>query len=431
MIRRQDGEPDEKIELDLPLPGLHLKRGDRHQLPGSVAASLGRAAGRDPARRDRRARPDRRKRAGPDEPARAPFHPSDRARDHRPAQGAGARSDLARGGRRDPLRPEQAAGALPRRHGGVPRAAAWRSCGCGSTTTAAAIAAVVQLLWDTALRIEDGRMSLAERELRKLQQELQDALRQRRARRGDRPADERAAAGDRPLSAGARRERAAPSRTNRRSRSTRRRCSPRRDLQRMLDRARELASSGAQRAGPRAAVAAAEHARKPAHGAARARCVSAAPARREQMMRGLHEMMQRQQQLLDRSFRAQRQRGQGDRPGQHGQPGQNGQPGQPGDEGEWRTGRGDGRWRRPAGGAAPRAGRDDAPDGRRDGRHPRAVRPRRAGDARRRRGFAARPAGRGDRAADRCARPVAAGGARLRQADARENEPRLGQPRRR
>src|SRR4051794_28443959 len=39
-----------------------------------------------------------------------------------------------------------------------------------------AIAAVSQLLWDTALRIEDGNLSLAERDLRRLQQKLQDAL---------------------------------------------------------------------------------------------------------------------------------------------------------------------------------------------------------------------------------------------------------------
>ena len=45
------------------------------------------------------------------------------------------------------------------------------------------------------------------------------------------------------------------------------------------------------------------------------------------MMRGLQELMQRQQQLLDRSFRAQHQQGQQDRNGQAGQlPGQ--QPGQ-------------------------------------------------------------------------------------------------------
>ena len=38
------------------------------------------------------------------------------------------------------------------------------------------IANIEQLLWDTALRIEDGHMSVAERDLRRLQQQLQDAL---------------------------------------------------------------------------------------------------------------------------------------------------------------------------------------------------------------------------------------------------------------
>jgi hypothetical protein len=59
----------------------------------------------------------------------------------------------------------------------------------------------------------------------------------------------------------------------------------------------------------------------------------------QQMMRGMQELMQRQQQLLDKSFRAQRQQGQQNREGQPGrqpgrqpgqQPGQ--QPGEPGDE---------------------------------------------------------------------------------------------------
>lgn len=39
-----------------------------------------------------------------------------------------------------------------------------------------AIASVQALLWDTALRVEDGRLSLAERDLRDLQRALQDAL---------------------------------------------------------------------------------------------------------------------------------------------------------------------------------------------------------------------------------------------------------------
>ena len=40
----------------------------------------------------------------------------------------------------------------------------------------AAVPAVIDLLWDTALRIEDGRLSLAERELREIQQQLMEAL---------------------------------------------------------------------------------------------------------------------------------------------------------------------------------------------------------------------------------------------------------------
>jgi uncharacterized protein (TIGR02302 family) len=40
------------------------------------------------------------------------------------------------------------------------------------------VAAVQSTLWDTALRIEDGRLSLAERELRDIQKALQDALAQ-------------------------------------------------------------------------------------------------------------------------------------------------------------------------------------------------------------------------------------------------------------
>ena len=110
----------------------------------------------------------------------------------------------------------------------------------------AAIAAVVQLLWDTALRIEDGRMSLAERDLRRLQQELQDALAKGRAGRGDRPAD---------AASCSRRSTAICRRSRRTCRTTPvdettpvdpSQVLTGRDLQRMLDRARELARSGAQ-----------------------------------------------------------------------------------------------------------------------------------------------------------------------------------------
>jgi uncharacterized protein (TIGR02302 family) len=87
-----------------------------------------------------------------------------------------------------------------------------------------------------------------------------------------------------------------------------------RDLQRMLDRAQELARSGA-RDQARDLLSQLqnmlENLRTAQPGDSRRGSSEA-----QQMMRGLHEMMQRQQQLLDRSFRAQRQAGRPDRNGQ-------------------------------------------------------------------------------------------------------------------
>ncbi len=60
IIIRSGGSPDEKIEIDLPLPASAPQGRQGRELPRSDAACLGRAAGRAEARRDRRARPDRR-----------------------------------------------------------------------------------------------------------------------------------------------------------------------------------------------------------------------------------------------------------------------------------------------------------------------------------------------------------------------------------
>jgi uncharacterized protein (TIGR02302 family) len=192
--------------------------------------------------------------------------------------------------------------------------------------TDAAIAAVIPLLWDTALRIEDSGMSVAERDLRRLQQELQDALArgapdeeidrlmremqqalaqylQSLAQNMERNGDQTAQPTD-------------PSHTL-----------TGRDLQRMLDRARELAHSGAQQQARELLSQLQdmlENLRMARPGDAQQR----GPNQAGQMMRGLQDMMQRQQQLLDRSFRAQRQ--------MNGGPGQNGQ--QPGDDDGSQTG---------------------------------------------------------------------------------------------
>jgi uncharacterized protein (TIGR02302 family) len=100
-----------------------------------------------------------------------------------------------------------------------------------------------------------------------------------------------------------------------------------RDLQRMLDRAREMARSGA-RDQARELLSQMQNMLENLR-AARPGEMQRGNNQAQQMMRGLQELMQRQQQLLDKSFRAQRQQGQ---PGQQDRNGQRGQPGQPGEE---------------------------------------------------------------------------------------------------
>src|SRR5213075_988062 len=94
-----------------------------------------------------------------------------------------------------------------------------------------------------------------------------------------------------------------------------------RDLQRMLDRARDLARELLSQMKNML-----ENLR-----AARPGQQQRGNNQAQQMMRGLQDLMQRQQQLLDKSFRAQRQQGQ---QGQSGQQDRSRQPGQPGDQQE-------------------------------------------------------------------------------------------------
>jgi uncharacterized protein (TIGR02302 family) len=187
---------------------------------------------------------------------------------------------------------------------------------------------VEQLLWDTALRIEDGRMAVAEQDLRRLQQQLQDAL----ARNApdaeiERLMSELRQALDRYLQSLA-------EELQRNPEAAMQPVDPSkvitgRDLQRMLDRAREMARSGA-RDQARELLSQMQNMLENLR-AARPGQMQRGTNQAQQLMRGLRDLMQRQQQLLDKSFRAQRQPGQ---PGQQqdrmGQ--QRGQPGQPGEE---------------------------------------------------------------------------------------------------
>ena len=187
-----------------------------------------------------------------------------------------------------------------------------------------AVAAIEQLLWDTALRIEDGHLSIAERELRRLQQALQDALAKGAPDAEiERLMGELKEALDRYLQALAQELQRQPSEAAPLDPSQ---VLTGRDLQRMLDRAGELARSGARKeAGD--LLSQLQNMLENLRAARPGQMQQQGANQSQQLMRGMQELMQHQQQLLDRSFRAQRQQGQQNRNGQPGQkPGQ--QPGQ-------------------------------------------------------------------------------------------------------
>jgi uncharacterized protein (TIGR02302 family) len=194
-----------------------------------------------------------------------------------------------------------------------------------------AIAGVSQLLWDTALRIEDGNMSLAERELRRLQQQLQEALAKGAPDTEiERLMQQLREALDRYLQALAQELQRRPDQAATQPIDPSQALTGR-DLQRMLDRARDLARSGA-RDQAREMLSQLQNMLENLRAARAEPMPERGGGEAQQMMRGLQELMQRQQQLLDRSFRAQRQQGQ-QRRGQPGRQGQRGEPGgQPGEE---------------------------------------------------------------------------------------------------
>ena len=201
----------------------------------------------------------------------------------------------------------------------------------------ASIAQVEQLLWDTALRIEDGGASLAENELRRIERQLQDALAKNAPDQEiDRLMSQLRQALDRYLQALAQNMARNPGQ-NRQPIDPSQRMLTSRDLQRMLDRAREMAKDG-QRGEARQLLSELQNMLENLRTARPGQGSQQGASQAEQMMRGMHKLMQRQQQLLDRSFRAQQQTDQGQTgmPGDQGDARQqpNGQPGGNADMGD-------------------------------------------------------------------------------------------------
>jgi uncharacterized protein (TIGR02302 family) len=183
-----------------------------------------------------------------------------------------------------------------------------------SDATGALIPDVQSLLWETALRLEDGNLSIAERELREAQRALQEAL------AGDatdeeieRLMDELQQALERFLEALAEQmqERLAEGQEPM-PLDPNGNVLQQEDLQRLIDQAREMARSGARDAA-RELLAQLQEMLENLQAGIFAEQQSGPAAEAMQMMQDLQNLTRRQQELLDRSFRESRQMQPGER----------------------------------------------------------------------------------------------------------------------
>ena len=323
VIRRPGGKPSDKIELELSLPGQHLKQAKAtsyHDLTAHLWAGLPveiRLVARDALGQTGESRPALLKL-----PEREFHNPVARAI-------IDQRKELAK----DPNSRPAVAEILgdlqsrPARYGNdtvvflALRVAQER---LRLRADAASIAEVEQLLWDTARRIEDGGASQAESELRRLQRQLQDALAKNAPDSEiSRLMSELRQALDRYLQALAENLARNPDQ-NQQKVDPSQQVVTSGDLQRMLDRAGELARNG-QRDQARQLLSELQNMLENLRMARPSQGSQQAISEAQQMMRGMRGLMQRQQQLLDRSFRAQQQAEQR-------------QMGVPGDQGDTRQG---------------------------------------------------------------------------------------------
>jgi uncharacterized protein (TIGR02302 family) len=186
---------------------------------------------------------------------------------------------------------------------------------------------VQRILWQTALRLEDGEFAIAERDLRDIQDRLTEALRKGADDREiERLMDQLQRAMDKYMQALAEHlrkndmtaEQMNPM-TSQMMEST--------DLQQMLDKARQLSQAGARDAAKRMLQQLNQMLNALRNGARMAR-PQAGQNQGRKALNKLRELSRRQQQLLDKTFR-QQQQGQQGRQGQKGQQGQRGQQGRP------------------------------------------------------------------------------------------------------
>lgn len=187
-----------------------------------------------------------------------------------------------------------------------------------------AIAAVQALLWDTALRLEDGRLSLAERELRDIQRALQDALsRNADSAEIDKLMRELQQALNKFLESIMQNMQAMPQ-TPMPFDPNAQYLTPQ-DLQNMLDRARELAQSGSMDAAREMLAMLQEllESLRSGNFAMQQQGGQQGQSQASEMMRMLQDLLRQQRELMEQTHREAQQGQQGQR-GQQGQQGQDG-----------------------------------------------------------------------------------------------------------
>lgn len=166
-----------------------------------------------------------------------------------------------------------------------------------------AVPAVQQLLWDTALHIEEGELALAERDLREIQKQLMEALAQGADDAEiERLMDQLQQALDRFLEALAEQMRDQLARGELGEPPPGTEFLQSQDLQEMIDRARDLARTGARDAA-RDLLAQLQNLLENLRANPFAQGMDDASRNAFRMMQDMDSLMQRQQELLDRSFR--------------------------------------------------------------------------------------------------------------------------------
>lgn len=171
-----------------------------------------------------------------------------------------------------------------------------------------AIEPVRELLWSTALRVEDGKLSLAERELRRLERELMQALNENASDKElDRLMRELEQAMNRYLRALAEQLRKMPQDQQAMPFDPRMRVIEGQDLQRMLQQLRKMLKSGSRDAARQLL----SQLRNMMESLRSARMFRNSPMNRQgsRAMRQLQQMIQRQSDLMNRTFRQSRRPG--------------------------------------------------------------------------------------------------------------------------